>query len=94
MLYITAQCNVYTLDHVAGADCLITEKNCILPVISFSDWGPMVDVVGFCFLNLAEDYKPPQDLVDWLAAGPPPIYVGFGSLVCDYLVAVLTLSWF
>ncbi|BBN03348.1 sterol 3beta-glucosyltransferase [Marchantia polymorpha subsp. ruderalis] len=44
------------------------------------DWGPMVDVVGFCFLNLAQDYKPPQDLLDWLAAGSAPIYVGFGSL--------------
>ncbi|KAG6540990.1 hypothetical protein Mapa_017660 [Marchantia paleacea] len=44
------------------------------------DWGPMVDVVGFCFLNLAQDYKPPQDLLNWLASGSPPIYVGFGSL--------------
>lgn len=47
----------------------------------YTDWGPMVDVVGFCFLNLAQDYKPPQDLLDWLAAGSAPIYVGFGSLV-------------
>lgn len=44
------------------------------------DWGPKVDVVGFCFLNLAQDYKPPDQLVEWLAAGPAPIYVGFGSL--------------
>lgn len=47
----------------------------------FPDWGPMVDVVGFCFLNLAQEYKPPRDLMQWLKAGPPPIYVGFGSLV-------------
>ncbi|KAH7421155.1 hypothetical protein KP509_13G042700 [Ceratopteris richardii] len=44
------------------------------------DWGPKIDVVGFCFLNLSQDYKPPDDLVKWLAAGPAPIYVGFGSL--------------
>ncbi|CAM6119336.1 unnamed protein product [Calypogeia fissa] len=44
------------------------------------DWGPLVDVVGFCFLDLAQDYKPPKDLMQWLKAGPPPIYVGFGSL--------------
>ncbi|KAG0570975.1 hypothetical protein KC19_6G201900 [Ceratodon purpureus] len=44
------------------------------------DWGPLVDVVGFCFLNLASDYKPPEDLVKFLQAGPPPIYIGFGSL--------------
>ncbi|KAI5082764.1 hypothetical protein GOP47_0002507 [Adiantum capillus-veneris] len=45
-----------------------------------NDWGPKIDVVGFCFLNLAQDYKPPDELVKWLAAGPPPIYIGFGSL--------------
>ncbi|XP_021849106.1 sterol 3-beta-glucosyltransferase UGT80A2 [Spinacia oleracea] len=44
------------------------------------DWGPKVDVVGFCFLDLASNYEPPQALVDWLNAGPKPIYVGFGSL--------------
>lgn len=46
-----------------------------------ADWGYKVDVVGFCFLDLASNYEPPQDLVDWLNAGPNPIYVGFGSLV-------------
>jgi sterol 3beta-glucosyltransferase len=44
------------------------------------DWGPLIDIVGYCFLNLAEDYKPPEDLVKWLASGTPPIYIGFGSL--------------
>ncbi|XP_021763420.1 sterol 3-beta-glucosyltransferase UGT80A2-like isoform X2 [Chenopodium quinoa] len=44
------------------------------------DWGPKVDVVGFCFLDLASNYEPPQALVDWLNAGLKPIYVGFGSL--------------
>ncbi|XP_047315190.1 sterol 3-beta-glucosyltransferase UGT80A2-like isoform X2 [Impatiens glandulifera] len=44
------------------------------------DWGPKVDVVGFCFLDLASNYEPPQALVDWLKAGPKPIYIGFGSL--------------
>ncbi|KAI3526528.1 hypothetical protein L1887_05785 [Cichorium endivia] len=44
------------------------------------DWGPKVDVVGFCFLDLASNYKPPEELVRWLEAGPKPIYIGFGSL--------------
>ncbi|XP_057483961.1 sterol 3-beta-glucosyltransferase UGT80A2-like [Actinidia eriantha] len=44
------------------------------------DWGPKVDVVGFCFLDLASNYEPPQQLMDWLNAGPKPIYIGFGSL--------------
>ncbi|KAL1565190.1 sterol 3beta-glucosyltransferase [Salvia divinorum] len=44
------------------------------------DWGPKVDVVGFCFLDLATNYEPPESLVNWLKAGPKPIYIGFGSL--------------
>ncbi|KAK9998022.1 hypothetical protein SO802_017625 [Lithocarpus litseifolius] len=44
------------------------------------DWGPNIDVVGFCFLDLASNYQPPDSLVEWLAAGREPIYIGFGSL--------------
>ncbi|KAK7295158.1 hypothetical protein RJT34_18063 [Clitoria ternatea] len=44
------------------------------------DWGPNIDVVGFCFLDLASNYQPPQSLVDWLEEGEKPIYIGFGSL--------------
>lgn len=46
-----------------------------------SDWGSKVDVVGFCFLDLASNYEPPELLVNWLKAGDKPIYIGFGSLV-------------
>ncbi|KAH6757506.1 UDP-Glycosyltransferase superfamily protein [Perilla frutescens var. hirtella] len=44
------------------------------------DWGPKVDVVGFCFLDLASNYVPPDSLVNWLNDGKEPIYIGFGSL--------------
>lgn len=44
------------------------------------DWGDKIDVVGFCFLDLASNYEPPKSLVDWLEEGEKPIYVGFGSL--------------
>ncbi|XP_044502306.1 sterol 3-beta-glucosyltransferase UGT80A2-like isoform X1 [Mangifera indica] len=44
------------------------------------DWGPKVDVVGFCFLDLASNYEPSESLVKWLDAGTKPIYIGFGSL--------------
>ncbi|XP_047164486.1 sterol 3-beta-glucosyltransferase UGT80A2 isoform X2 [Vigna umbellata] len=44
------------------------------------DWGPKIDVVGFCFLDLASTFDPPKSLVDWLEEGEKPIYVGFGSL--------------
>ena len=46
-----------------------------------ADWGPKIDVVGFCFLDLASHYKPPEELVEWLEKGKKPIYIGFGSLV-------------
>ncbi|KAL3027791.1 hypothetical protein AAZX31_03G075300 [Glycine max] len=44
------------------------------------DWGPKIDVVGFCFLDLASNYEPPESLVKWLEEGDKPIYIGFGSL--------------
>ncbi|KAK1353021.1 Sterol 3-beta-glucosyltransferase [Heracleum sosnowskyi] len=44
------------------------------------DWGSKIDVVGFCFLDLASNYEPPESLVKWLKAGTKPIYIGFGSL--------------
>ncbi|XP_056168114.1 sterol 3-beta-glucosyltransferase UGT80A2-like isoform X2 [Syzygium oleosum] len=44
------------------------------------DWGPKIDVVGFCFLDLASTYEPPDSLVKWLEEGERPIYIGFGSL--------------
>lgn len=34
-------------------------------------------------MNLASNYTPDPDLAAFLAAGPPPVYVGFGSIVVD-----------
>ncbi|XP_042395891.1 sterol 3-beta-glucosyltransferase UGT80B1-like [Zingiber officinale] len=45
-----------------------------------SDWGALVDVVGFCFLDLGTKYKPAKHLVEWIQQGPKPIYIGFGSM--------------
>lgn len=44
------------------------------------DWGPLVDVVGYCFLNLASKYQPQDEFVKWLQKGSEPIYIGFGSM--------------
>ncbi|TXG48628.1 hypothetical protein EZV62_024503 [Acer yangbiense] len=44
------------------------------------DWGLKIDVVGFCFLDLASTYEPPDPLMTWLKRGEKPIYIGFGSL--------------
>ncbi|XP_023743060.2 sterol 3-beta-glucosyltransferase UGT80A2 [Lactuca sativa] len=48
------------------------------------DWGPKIYVVGFCFLDLTSNYKPLEELVCWLKAGPKPIYIGFGSLCAKF----------
>ncbi|XP_044475534.1 sterol 3-beta-glucosyltransferase UGT80B1-like isoform X2 [Mangifera indica] len=48
-----------------------------------SDWGPLVDVVGYCFLNLGSKYQPQEDFVQWIEKGPEPIYIGFGSMPLD-----------
>ncbi|KAK9110509.1 hypothetical protein Sjap_018569 [Stephania japonica] len=45
-----------------------------------SDWGILVDVVGFCFLNLGAKYEPRKELFEWIQQGPKPIYIGFGSM--------------
>lgn len=46
-----------------------------------SDWGDWIHVTGNWLLGDATDWNPPADLVDFLAAGPPPIYIGFGSML-------------
>ncbi|XP_051139750.1 sterol 3-beta-glucosyltransferase UGT80B1 isoform X2 [Andrographis paniculata] len=45
-----------------------------------NDWGHLVDVVGYCFLNLGSSYQPPEEFVRWMKKGSPPVYIGFGSM--------------
>jgi UDP:flavonoid glycosyltransferase YjiC (YdhE family) len=45
-----------------------------------ADWPAYIDVSGFFFLDLATNYQPPDDLVQFLKSGDPPIYIGFGSI--------------
>ena len=47
------------------------------------DWGEQISISGFFFLNLASNYTPEPDLKEFLDAGPPPVYIGFGSIVLD-----------
>ena len=45
-----------------------------------SDWPERIHVTGFWFSDPPPGWTPPQDLVDFLESGPPPVYVGFGSM--------------
>jgi UDP:flavonoid glycosyltransferase YjiC (YdhE family) len=48
-----------------------------------ADWMPEITVSGFYFLNLESNYTPEPALAAFLADGPPPVYIGFGSIVVD-----------
>ena len=50
----------------------------VLP--SPKDWPTNHHVTGFWFLEPASGWKPPQELIQFLESGPPPVYVGFGSM--------------
>jgi sterol 3beta-glucosyltransferase len=43
------------------------------------DWGPNVHMTGF-WHHEQPLWKPPRRLLDFLEDGPPPVYVGFGSM--------------
>ncbi|MFF4920169.1 glycosyltransferase [Kitasatospora sp. NPDC001261] len=46
-----------------------------------ADWRPRLEVAGYWWPADRPDRQPPARLLDFLAAGPPPVFVGFGSLV-------------
>ncbi len=45
-----------------------------------ADWSADDHVTGYWFLDPAADWTPPPDLLDFLQAGSPPVYIGFGSM--------------
>lgn len=45
------------------------------------DWADFIHVTGYWFLEPPAGWEPPGDLVDFLQAGPPPVYLGFGSML-------------
>src|SRR5574341_59810 len=44
------------------------------------DWDEYQHVAGYWFLDAQPGWQPPADLLRFLESGPPPVYVGFGSL--------------
>ncbi|HLV37186.1 MAG TPA: glycosyltransferase [Spirillospora sp.] len=43
------------------------------------DWGEHICISGYWFLDDPE-WQPEPELLDFLAAGPAPVYIGFGSM--------------
>ncbi|KAJ8124431.1 hypothetical protein O1611_g9210 [Lasiodiplodia mahajangana] len=54
------------------------------------DWPEYIDVCGF-FFRQPPQYNPPAELKEFLQNGPPPIYIGFGSIVIDNPVEMTRL---
>ncbi|MGW8763610.1 glycosyltransferase [Streptomyces sp. NPDC055815] len=44
------------------------------------DWPSGVDVTGYWWPARPDHWQPPAELVDFLQAGPPPVFLGFGSM--------------
>jgi UDP:flavonoid glycosyltransferase YjiC (YdhE family) len=45
-----------------------------------ADWRPGLEIVGYWWPAPRPGWQPPAALADFLAAGPTPVFVGFGSM--------------
>lgn len=48
-----------------------------------SDWRAGLEVAGYWWPPSVPTWTPPQELVEFLAAGPPPVFVGLGSTATE-----------
>lgn len=55
-----------------------------------ADWRPGLDVVGYWW-PATGPWEPPAELTAFLAAGPPPVLVGFGSMAGGHGARLLPL---
>ncbi len=63
---------------LSPAATLYAYSAAVVPVPA--DWPPNVDVTGYWFLDDDRHWSPDPDLAAFLEKGPPPVYVGFGSM--------------
>ena len=56
-----------------------------------NDWKSNVNVTGYWFLDNDSNWKPPQDLLEFIESGPPPIYFGFGSMIDKEIAVVIKI---
>lgn len=45
-----------------------------------SDWDEHQHITGYWFLDAPAEWQPPADLIHFLESGPPPVYLGYGSI--------------
>lgn len=68
----------YGSEQIQGQPILYGISPSVIP--NPADWGKDVYVTGYWFLDEPENWEAPQDLVDFLESGSPPVYIGFGSM--------------
>ena len=44
------------------------------------DWPDFAHVTGYWFLDQADHWQPPRELLEFIEAGSPPVSIGFGSM--------------
>lgn len=64
--------------HKSQIFCLYGFSPTVLP--KPKDWPDAAHVTGYWFLENHQTWQPPDDLIDFLDAGTPPVYIGFGSM--------------
>ncbi|MFH1414875.1 MAG: glycosyltransferase [Elusimicrobiota bacterium] len=47
-----------------------------------SDWADNLHVTGYWYLGEPDGWEPPLELEEFIKSGSPPVYMGFGSMVC------------
>ena len=62
----------------SGETVLLAYSETLLP--RCRDWPENVEVTGYWFLDRPADWTPPPSLERFIESGPPPVYVGFGSM--------------
>ncbi len=70
-------------DYLRQGGLPVTRLYCYSPHVipTPDDWNAASVATGYWFLDRRDDWHPPADLVRFLAVGPPPVYVGFGSMI-------------
>lgn len=70
--------NPFKQQQTQNAPTIVSGSNHVFP--QPLDWPAQVFNTGYWFLDAGDNWHPPSDLEDFLKAGSPPVYVGFGSL--------------
>ncbi len=70
---------IYRRVYNGGVPVISGFSQSIIP--GHKDWPESVKISGYWFLNEAEGWQPPEGLNEFINAGAPPVYIGFGSMV-------------